>query len=184
MLVLMEEELEGDMFAANTNVKNVCSRGVDKDYFSTTVPMVTARELETLNEPLVLCGLTWHSTVGDSTRRRRCTARSDSTSRRGTRSLQTLRLKRSWVLAFDANGAGVACHGTSGRACVGNISGHGACRLADNLPPLVGGLWCMCLELYFVADGEAAAQLASRDVFTLDVELLPVHSADHAVGQV
>jgi hypothetical protein len=122
--------------------------------------------------------------MGDCTCRCRCTAWSDSTSRCGTRSFQTLCLKRSWLLAIDSNGAGVACHGAGGHAALRHVVGHGACRLADNLPPLVGGLWCMRLELYFVADGEAAAQLAARDVFALDVELLPVHSADHAVRQV
>jgi hypothetical protein len=35
-----------------------------------------------------------------------------------------------------------------------------------------------------VAHGEAAAQFASRDVLALDIELLPVHSTDHTVGQV
>jgi hypothetical protein len=56
--------------------------------------------------------------------------------------------------------------------------------LADNLPPLSCSLWCMRLELQFVAEGKATAQLAARDVFALDIELLPVHSTNHAVGQV
>jgi hypothetical protein len=56
--------------------------------------------------------------------------------------------------------------------------------LADDFPPLGCSLWSMRLELQFVAQREAAAQFAARDVLAFNIELLPIHSTDHAVGQV
>jgi hypothetical protein len=95
-----------------------------------------------------------------------------------------LRLERSWLLAVESTRAVVARHGARRHTCLRDVGGDRARRLADNLPPLVGSLWCVRLELHLVAHGEAAAQFASRHVFALDVELLPVHGTNHAIGQV
>jgi hypothetical protein len=66
--------------------------------------------------------------------------------------------------------------------------GHLGCDVAgglsDDLPPLVGSLRCMGLELQFVAHAKSVTDFALRDVLALNIELLPIDAADNTVWEV
>jgi hypothetical protein len=66
--------------------------------------------------------------------------------------------------------------------------GHLGCDVAgglsDDLPPLVGSLRCMGLELQFVAHAESVTDFTLRDVLALNIELLPVDAADNTVWKI
>jgi len=59
-----------------------------------------------------------------------------------------------------------------------------ACCTSQSFVPFGSVLRGVCLESVLVCHRELVAEAASRDVFSLNHELLSIKSADHAVGQV